>query len=105
MRSRRRLPDNQLQNLVRRLLRSNRRPDTDTPVIISTAEGDYRSSVGRLLKRNGGRVSALVDIALERQRAVTVFLPENAYIGEVVSCVEQSGQFTVELLLIQYQVN
>ncbi len=104
MRSRRRIPDSQLQKLVRRLLRSNK-PDTDTPVIISTIEGDYRSSVGRLLERGGARVSALVDMALERERAVTIFLPENAYLGEVVSCVAQGRQFAVELLLIQYQNN
>jgi hypothetical protein len=64
-------------------------------------EGDYCSSVGRLLERGGARVSALVDSALERERAVTVFLPENAYIGEVMSCIAQKEQFTVELLLIQ----
>ena len=104
MRSRWRIPDSQLQKLVRRLLRSNR-PDTDTPVIISTMEGEYCSSVGRLLERGGARVSALVDIALERERAVTVFLPENAYIGEVVSCVAQEKQFAVELILIQYRDN
>ncbi len=104
MRSRRRIPDSQLQKLVRRLLRSNA-PDIDTPVIISTAEGDHCSSVGRLLDRGGARVSALVDVALERERAVTIFLPENAYIGEVLSCVAQGRQFTVELMLIQYQDN
>ena len=104
MRSRRRIPDSQLQKLVRRLLRSNT-PDIDTPVIISTMEGDHCSSVGRLLERGGARVSALVDVALEQERAVTVFLPENAYIGEVVSCVAQGRQFTVELMLIQYRDN
>ncbi len=104
MRSRRRVPDSQLQELVRRLLRSNQ-PETDTPVIISTMEGNYRSSVGRLLEREGGRVSALVDISLERECEVTVFLPENAYVGEVVSCVPQGKQFTVELVLIQFRDN
>jgi len=104
MRLKRRIPDSQLQKLVRRLLRTNT-PDTDTPVMISTLEGDYYSSVGRLLERGGARVSALVDIALERERAVTVFLPENAYVGEVVSRVGQGKQFTVEILLIQYQNN
>ena len=104
MRSRRRIPDSQLQDLVRRLLLCNR-PDADTPVMISTLEGDYRSSVGRLLERGGARVSALVDIPLERERAVTVFLPENAYVGEVVSCVALGVQFTVELVLIQYRDN
>jgi len=102
MRSKRRIPDSQLQKLVRRLLRNNK-PDIDIPVIISTVEGGYRSSVGRLLERGGARVSALVDIALERECAVTIFLPENAYLGEVVSCVVQGKQFAVEILLIQYQ--
>jgi len=102
MRSRRSIPDSQLQKLVRRLLRINR-PETDIPVMISTMDGDYYSSVGRLLHRGGARVSALVDIALERERAVTVFLPENAYLAEVTNCVAHGEQFTVELVLIQYQ--
>jgi hypothetical protein len=70
-------------------------------VIISTAEGDYCSSVGRLLKHEGAWVSALVDNALERELPVTVFLPENAYVGEVTSCVPKGDQFTIELILIQ----
>ena len=78
-------------------------PETDTPVIISPMEGEYFSSVGRLLERNHCRVSALVDRALERERAVTVFLPENAYVAEVMKCTAEGGQFTVELELIQYQ--
>ena len=104
MRSKRRIPDSQLQKLVRRLLQTNP-PETDNPVIISTIEGDYCSSVGRLLERGGARVLALVDIAMERERAVTVFLPENAYVGEVVSCAAQGKQFAVELVLIQYRDN
>ena len=100
--SRRRIRDSQLHQLVRRLLRSNQ-PDTDTPVIISPTEGKYFSSVGRLLARTHGRVSARVDHALERERAVTVFLPENAYVAEVVECTAAGDQFTVELVLIQYQ--
>ena len=103
-RSRRRIPDSQLQRLVDRLLRSNK-PETDTPVVISTVEGKYRSSVGRLLERQGGRVSALVDIPLEREYEVTVFLPENAYIAEVMNCVAHGKQFKIELVLIQYQDN
>jgi len=101
-RSRRRVPDSQLQRLVRRLLRSNQ-PDVDTPVIISPTEGKYYSSVGRLLQRNHGRVSALVDHALELERAVTLFLPENAYVAEVVKCEAEGEQFVVDLVLIQYQ--
>src|SRR5665213_1399275 len=96
------IPDSQLQHLVHRLLRTNQ-PDTDTPVIISPLEGEYFSSVGRLLERSHGHVSALVDQALERQHAVTVFLPENAYVAEVMKCTAEGDQFTVELELIQYQ--
>ena len=102
MGSNRRVPDNQLQTLVRRLLQTNK-PEADTPVIISTAEGEYRSAVGRLLQHTGARVSALVDHALERERPVTVFLPANAYLGEIVSCVPEGTQFSVELVLIQHR--
>ncbi len=98
----RKIPDSQLQQLVRRLLRTNQ-PDTDTPVIISPLEGEYFSSVGRLLERNHCHVSALLDRAVECERAVTVFLPENAYVAEVMKCTAEGGQFTVELELIQYQ--
>jgi hypothetical protein len=101
-RLRRKIPDSQLQRLVRRLLRSNQ-PEIDIPVIISPMEGKYYSSVGRLLQREHGRVSALVDQALELERAVTLFLPENAYVAEVVKCQAEGKQFTVDLILIQYQ--
>ncbi len=101
-RSRRKIPDSQLQHLVRRLLRTNQ-PDTDTPVIISPMEGEYFSSVGRLLERSHGRVLALVDHELARERAVTVFLPENAFVAEVMKCTADGEHFTVELELIQYQ--
>ncbi len=103
MRSRRRLPDGDLQRLIDRLL-DHHRPNTDIPVIISTMEGEYRSSVGRLLERGGARASVLVDTPLQLERAVTVFLPENAYVGEVVGCTPSDGQFTVDLLLIQERV-
>ena len=101
-RSRRRIPDQQLHLLVRRLLRSNQ-PEIDTPVIISPMEGKYYSSVGRLLGRDHSRVSALVDQALDLERAVTLFLPENAYVAEVVKCEAAGKQFAVDLILIQYQ--
>ena len=101
-RLRKRIPNSQLHRLVRRLLRTNQ-PDIDTPVIISPVEGKYYSSVGRLLQREHGRVSALVDQALELERAVTLFLPENAYVAEVVKCEAEGKQFTVDLILIQYQ--
>ena len=102
MRSRRRIPDSQLQMLVDRLLQTNK-PEIDTPVIISTIGGAYRSAVGRLLERAGGLVSALVDLPLERESEVTVFLPDNVYVAEVTNCVAQENQFTVELELIQYR--
>jgi hypothetical protein len=101
-RLRRKIPDSQLQRLVRRLLRSNQ-PEIDVPVIISPMEGKYYSSVGRLLQREHGRVSALVDQALELERAVTLFLPENAYVAEVMKCQPEGEQFAVDLVLIQYQ--
>jgi hypothetical protein len=101
-RLRRRIPDSQLHRLVRRLLRSNQ-PDIDTPVIISPMEGKYYSAVGRLLHREHSRVSASVDQPLELERAVTLFLPENAYVAEVVKCQADGKQFTVDLILIQYQ--
>jgi len=50
-------------------------------------------------------VSALVDIRIERDREVTVFLPENAYLGEITNCAAQGKQFTIELVLIQYRDN
>src|SRR3954471_3259720 len=99
-RSRRRIPDSQLHLLVRRLLRSNQ-PDVDTPVILSPLEGKYFSAVGRLLTRDGVRVSALVDHAFPLQSAATLFLPENAYVAEVVSCESKGKHFSVELVLIQ----
>ncbi len=56
-------------------------------------------------ERAGGLVSALVDLPLERDCEVTVFLPENAYVAEVRNCVAHGKQFTIELVLIQYQDN
>src|ERR1700692_1624656 len=98
-RARRRIPDSQLHRLGRRLGGRNQ-PDIDTPVIISPMEGKYYSSVGRLLERNHARVSALVDQALELERAVTLFLPENAYVAEVMKCEAEGKQFLVDLVLI-----
>jgi hypothetical protein len=56
-----------------------------------------------MLHRNHGRVSALVDQSLELERAVTLFLPENAYVAEVVKCQAEGKQYVVDLVLIQYQ--
>jgi hypothetical protein len=100
MRSRRRVPDNQLQEFVCRLLQINS-PKTDAPVMISSTEGDYCSSVGHIVEHKGARISAIVDNELERERPVTVFLPTNACVGEVVSCVPQGERFSVELVLLQ----
>jgi hypothetical protein len=102
MRSRRRVPDSQLQKLVDRLLQCNK-PEVDIPVIISSADEDHSSAAGRLLEHKGARVSAIVDVALAKERPVAIFLPSNAYIGEVVSCVAQGEQFVVELMLIQHR--
>lgn len=102
MRPRRKVTESQLEQLVLRLLQ-NSRPEADTPVIISTADGDYHSSVGRLLEHKGARVSVRVDRPLQSDRPVTVFLPENAYVGEVLSCVPQGQQFAVDLILIQHR--
>ena len=71
--------------------------------MISTIGGEYRSSVGRLLERTGALVSAVVDLPLEKEREVTVFLPENAYVAEVSSCEAYEDQFKIELVLIQAQ--
>jgi hypothetical protein len=40
---------------------------------------------------------------MEREREVTVFLPENAYAAEVRNCVAHEGLFKIELALIQSQ--
>lgn len=102
MPSRRRPPDSQLRAIVGRVLKNNA-SDSDVPVIISTLDGEYSAAVGHLLNRDGARISALVDVAMERDRAVTVFLPENAYLGEILGCAEQGKQFSIELNLIQYR--
>jgi hypothetical protein len=103
--SRGKIPDSQLQKLVRRLLRSNKsRPKNDTPVIIAgPPEGNQVISVGRLLERKGAWVVALVDMPLEAESAVTVFLPDNAYLAEVVSCAGKRKSFSVDLQLITVQ--
>ena len=59
--------------------------------------------MGRLLDRAGALVSAVVDMPMEREREVTVFLPENAYVAEVSNCVANEEQFKIELVLIQAQ--
>ena len=61
------------------------------------------STVWLVLRRNHARVSALVDHALELERAVTLFLPENAYVEEVIKCQPEGEHFNVDLVLIQYQ--
>jgi hypothetical protein len=79
-----------------RLLQNNK-PETDSPVMISTIGGEYRSSVGRLLERAGALVSVVVDMPMERECEVTVFLPENAYVAEVSNCVAYGEHFKIEL--------
>ena len=84
----RRIPNSQLKKLVRSLAPVNRL-DSHIPVMISTIEGGC--ALGRLLDRGGARVSAVLNIALEQERAVTVFMPENAYMAEVTKCVAQGS--------------
>ena len=101
--SRSKVPDSQLQKLVRRLLRSNE-PQYDTPVIITgPPEGNGVISVGRLLERKGAWVAALVDMPLEPESEVTVFLPGTVYLAEVVSCAGKRKRFTADLQLIMVQ--
>ena len=103
-RSRSKIPDSQLQKLVRRLLRSNE-PKNDTPIIITgPPEGARVVSVGRLLERKGAWAVALVDMPLEPESAVTVFLSDNTYVAEVVNCTRNRKRFTVDLQLISIQI-
>ncbi len=99
MRLRKRTPESQIQEIVRCLLQISR-PDIDTPVIVSTREGNRCCSVGRLLEREGAWVSAIMDVALEGTLPVTLFLSEGVYVGEVTGCVAQGDEFTIELGLI-----
>ena len=102
-RSRSKIPDSQLQKLAQRLLRGNE-PKSDTPIIITgPPEGNRVISVGRLLERKGAWVAALVDMPLDPESEVTVFLPGNVYLAEVVSCVGKRTRFTADLQLIMIQ--
>jgi hypothetical protein len=65
--------------------------------MISTIGGEYHSSVDRLLERAGALVSAVVDMPMERECEVTVFLPENAYVAEVSNCVDYGEHFKIDL--------
>jgi hypothetical protein len=82
MRSSRTVSDARLHKLVRRL-----RPKADAVIISAGGDaGDPTVSSGRVLQRAGGRVSALVDKAVDRNCEIIVFLPDDVYLGEVVSC-------------------
>jgi hypothetical protein len=50
-------------------------------------------------------VYLLLSIGLATRMPTTVFLPDNAYFGEVVSCTRQRQPFTVQLILIQHRDN
>src|SRR5262245_54219109 len=104
MRLRGTISDRQLHALVKRLLGSHQ-SKTHTPVIISAGRPRHNRtiSIGRVISRTGGRVCAVVDTALVTGSAITVFLPDNAYLGEVLSCVPDGSKHAVELLLIQYK--
>ena|ERR1051326_2835693 len=99
MRSSRTVSDARLHKPVRRL-----RPKADAVIISADGEAsDQTVSSGRVLQRAGGRVSALVDQAVDRNCEIIVFLPEDAYLGEVVSFEATDSKYTVELVLIQYR--
>ena len=94
----------QIDKLVRRVLRNNR-TNSDIPVIIvGPLEADRPViSIGRVLSRAGGQVSVMVDNPLPCDVAVTVFLPEQVFLGETISCCSTGTKHTLELLLIQYK--
>ena len=85
------------------MLRTNAREDV-TPIIIRLTDGK-ESSVGRLIDRRRARLMAFVDTPVERERLVTIFLPGNTYLGEVVKCSTQEDGFAVEVDLIQSQLD
>ena len=103
MASQRKASDRELQKLVQRLLRSNQ-SQAATPAIISgVREGQPTISTGRVVARAGANLSVLADKALDDGSAITVFLPEEAFLGEAVSCTRKGKKYALELLLIQYK--
>ena len=53
--------------------------------------------VGKLLKRTGSRILAVMDAGLEKGQAVTVFLPGYTHVAEVTRCTRQAERFRIEL--------
>ena len=103
MRSRqRRLSDEDLRRLVRRILRCNRAACSE-PVIIARATQGKRTAiaVGRVLHHQEGCLQALVDTELKLNEVTTLFLTDQVYLGKVVNCVTDGNKFAVKLLLIQ----
>ena len=95
--------EEQLHQLVQRLMRHNR-TKRSRPVIIAGAHCRGKAvSAGKVVNHVGGRVNALVDNPLECDQEITVFLTDHVYIGEVLKCVAAGKRFSVELLLIQYK--
>jgi hypothetical protein len=93
--------DPQLQQLAKRLLRTNT-SSRHTPVIISgVCGGESFISAGRLLEQNGGSIKVRTDMRVELQCALNVFMPDRAYVAEAMSCTPQRAQYLVELTLIQ----
>jgi hypothetical protein len=77
------------------------------PVIISelpeteAAIRERRSSIGRLVHRNGASISALVDRIVAKDRALVVFLSDQAYLAEATDCQPLGAYQLVDLVLIQ----
>jgi len=106
MRQRRNISDRQLRTVAARLLRTTDSQD-NAPVIISGAVQQEKSAiaVGHVLSKTRAKVTALVDTALNAESAVTVFLVNDTYLGEVISCDPDGPQFAIEVLLSQYKRN
>ena len=104
MRLHRGVSEGDLPKLVRRVLQSNRSKST-IPVIISGANANNHPmiSIGRVLSRAGAEVRALVDTDLALGSVITVFLPEQVFLGEIVSRTVVRRRYLVVLCLIQHK--
>jgi hypothetical protein len=96
------MSDHDLRNLVRRLLR-NTRAKHSLPVIISGISPQNQPAIatGRVLSHVAAHLQVLVDSPLLGDRVTTVFLPEQVFFAEVLSCTQEKRQYALELLLIQ----
>ena len=104
MRLYRGVSEGDLNKLVRRVLRNTRSRKT-IPVIVSGVNGNHEPavSIGRVLSRDGAQIHALVDAALAPGAVITVFLPGQAFLGEIVTCTVARRRYSVALCLIQHK--